>query len=252
MTTTAVSDAEVMDANRLVWIDLEMTGLNVEKARIIEIACIVTEGDLTIVAKSQSQNPMSDWNKLNSKFIRQSITINCKSLINSGPNLVIHQDDELLEGMDEWCTLHHGQSGLTESVRNSTISTEEAEAKVLSFVRQYVPPGKCPLAGNSVGTDKLFLERYMPKLAAHLHYRIVDVSTIKELCRRWYPEDLKKAPAKKLTHRSVLSSTPGSFKTFQEKNERGTKAWMLPSKEGTLLLFSLLSPVLHHLFDVLP
>ncbi|RUS69506.1 hypothetical protein EGW08_022735 [Elysia chlorotica] len=169
--SSSVKGADNMDSNRLVWIDLEMTGLDVEKERIIEIACLITEGDLTIVEK--------------------------------GPNLVIHQDNKFLDGMDEWCTLHHGQSGLTEAVRNSSISTEEAEAKVLSFVSQHVPPGKCPLAGNSVGTDKLFLERYMPKLAKHLHYRIVDVSTIKELCRRWYPEDFKKAPAKKLSHRAM-------------------------------------------------
>ncbi|KAK3775857.1 hypothetical protein RRG08_041569 [Elysia crispata] len=169
--STAAKDECHMDSHRLVWIDLEMTGLDVEKERIIEIACLITERDLKIVAK--------------------------------GPNLVIHQDSKFLDNMDEWCTLHHGQSGLTEAVRNSTITTEEAEAKVLSFLSQYVPQGKCPLAGNSVGTDKIFLERYMPSLAKHLHYRIVDVSTVKELCRRWFPEDFKKAPAKKLSHRAM-------------------------------------------------
>ncbi|GFO24665.1 oligoribonuclease, mitochondrial-like [Plakobranchus ocellatus] len=168
--STAAVDAD-LDSSRLVWVDLEMTGLNVEKERIIEIACLVTEGDLTIVAK--------------------------------GPNIVIHQSDELLNSMDEWCTEHHGQSGLTEAVRNSKVSTEEAEAKVLKFVSQHVPQGKCPLAGNSVGTDKLFLDRFMPRLAKYLHYRVVDVSTVKELCRRWYPEDFKRAPSKKLTHRAM-------------------------------------------------
>ncbi|XP_044078398.1 small fragment nuclease isoform X2 [Siniperca chuatsi] len=155
---------------RMVWVDLEMTGLDIEKDQIIEMACIITDSDLNILAE--------------------------------GPNLIINQPEKLLEGMSEWCKEHHGKSGLTQAVRDSKITLEQAEYEFLSFVRQHTPPGQCPLAGNSVHADKRFLDKYMPQFMYHLHYRIIDVSTIKELCR-WFPEEYKMVPHKKATHRAL-------------------------------------------------
>ncbi|KAM3600772.1 uncharacterized protein V6R79_002326 [Siganus canaliculatus] len=158
-------------AQRMVWVDLEMTGLDIDKDQIIEMACVVTDSELNILAK--------------------------------GPNLIINQPDELLDGMSEWCKEHHGKSGLTQAVRDSKVTLEQAEYEFLSFVRQHTPPGQCPLAGNSVHADKRFLDKYMPQFMYHLHYRIIDVSTIKELCRRWFPEQYKMVPHKKATHRAL-------------------------------------------------
>nr|XP_020477389.1 oligoribonuclease, mitochondrial [Monopterus albus] len=158
-------------SQRMVWVDLEMTGLDIEKDQIIEMACIITDSDLNVLAE--------------------------------GPNLIINQPDEVLEGMSEWCKAHHGKSGLTQAVQDSTITLEQAEYEFLSFVRQHTPPGQCPLAGNSVHADKRFLDKYMPQFMYHLDYRIIDVSTIKELCRRWFPEQYKMAPQKKATHRAL-------------------------------------------------
>ena len=165
---------EESDKDRLIWIDLEMTGLDVEKETILEIACIITEGNLNIVER--------------------------------GPNLIIHHEDEILNNMNAWCIEHHGKSGLTQAVKDSHISIQEAEEQVLEFVTRHTPHGCCPLAGNSVGMDKRFLDKYMPRLAAHFHYRIIDVSTIKELCKRWYSGKNKlenRPPAKKLSHRAL-------------------------------------------------
>lgn len=120
-----------------------------------------------------------------------------------GPNLVIHQEKALMDSMDEWCTKTHGESGLTKAVLESTITTEQAEETMLNFIAQYVEPGKSPLAGNSVHADKQFLEKEMPRIIRHLHYRIVDVSSIKELSRRWFPDTFAKLPAKKLGHRAL-------------------------------------------------
>ncbi|KAM9348815.1 small fragment nuclease [Symphorus nematophorus] len=156
---------------RMVWVDLEMTGLDIDKDQIIEMACLITDSDLNILAE--------------------------------GPNLIINQPDELLDGMSEWCKEHHGKSGLTQAVRDSKITLEQAEYEFLSFVRQHTPPGQCPLAGNSVHADKRFLDKYMPQFMYHLHYRIIDVSTIKELCRRWFPEEYRMVPHKKATHRAL-------------------------------------------------
>ncbi|XP_020504582.1 small fragment nuclease isoform X2 [Labrus bergylta] len=175
MSSTAMSQ-------RIVWVDLEMTGLDIEKDQIIEMACIITDSELKIVAE--------------------------------GPNLIIKQPDTLLDGMSEWCQEHHGKSGLTQAVRDSKISLEQAEYEFLSFIRLYTPPGQCPLAGNSVHADKRFLDKYMPQFMYHLHYRIIDVSTIKELCRRWFPEDYKMAPQKKGTHRA-LDDIQESIKELQ-------------------------------------
>ncbi|XP_051242411.1 small fragment nuclease [Dicentrarchus labrax] len=158
-------------SQRMVWVDLEMTGLDIEKDQIIEMACIITDSDLNVLAE--------------------------------GPNLIIKQPDQLLEGMSEWCKEHHGKSGLTQAVRDSKITLEQAEYEFLSFVRQHTPPGQCPLAGNSVHADKRFLDKYMPQFMYHLHYRIIDVSTIKELCRRWFPEVYKMVPHKKASHRAL-------------------------------------------------
>uniref|UniRef100_A0A8C7YHT9 Oligoribonuclease, mitochondrial n=1 Tax=Oryzias sinensis TaxID=183150 RepID=A0A8C7YHT9_9TELE len=158
-------------SHRMVWVDLEMTGLDIEKDQIIEMACIITDSDLNILVE--------------------------------GPNLIIKQPDKLLDEMSDWCKEHHGKSGLTQAVRESKISLQQAEYEFLSFIRQHTPPGQCPLAGNSVHADKKFLEKYMPQLMHHLHYRIIDVSTIKELCRRWFPEEYKMVPYKKASHRAL-------------------------------------------------
>src|SRR5690625_3295646 len=141
---------------RLIWLDMEMTGLDPEKERIIEIAVIVTEADLTFVAEA--------------------------------PVLVIHQSDELLDAMDNWNQATHSKSGLIEKVKASTLTEAAAEAQLLEFLRQYVPAGKSPLCGNTISQDRRFMERYMPELEAFFHYRNLDVSTLKELARRWRPE----------------------------------------------------------------
>lgn len=143
------------DSN-LIWIDLEMTGLEPDKDVIIEIATVVTDSQLNILAK--------------------------------GPVLAIHQQDEILSGMDEWNTRQHGQSGLTERVRKSQISDRDAEKQTLAFLERWVGKGKSPMCGNSICQDRRFLARHMPELEAWFHYRHVDVSTIKELAARWKPE----------------------------------------------------------------
>ncbi|CDW57339.1 RNase T domain containing protein [Trichuris trichiura] len=140
---------------RLVWIDCEMTGLDVNTKHLLEVACIITEGDpsLKIVAK--------------------------------GPNLIIHQSEKVLDKMDEWSAIKHGEvnSGLTEEVRKSTLTVDEAEEQLLQFVKCHVPEQTCPLAGNTCSQDRAFLKKYMPRLVDHLHHRNVDVSSFKEMCR---------------------------------------------------------------------
>ncbi|RBP72580.1 oligoribonuclease [Marinobacter nauticus] len=147
------------NGDRLIWIDLEMTGLDPEQERIIEMASIITDSQLNIVAE--------------------------------GPVIAIHQPDSLLEQMDEWCTRTHGASGLTQRVKESTISEAEAEQKTLEFLGKHLEPGQSPLCGNSIGQDRRFLVKYMPKLEAFFHYRNLDVSTVKELARRWRPDVLE-------------------------------------------------------------
>jgi len=149
--------AKSSKGNFIVWMDLEMTGLDPNRERIIEIATVVTDGNL---------NPIKE-----------------------GPELVIHQPDEVLDAMDDWNRSHHAASGLTERVRRSRVTESEAEDQTLSFVSRYVTQARsAPLAGNSIHQDRRFLERYMPRLNDYLHYRNIDVSTVKELARRWYPE----------------------------------------------------------------
>jgi len=157
-----------MTINRqnLVWMDLEMSGLDPERETILEIATIITDGDLNVLAE--------------------------------GPNIVIHQPDEVLDNMDEWCTQHHAQSGLTAKVRNSLVSMRKAEIETLNFIKKYVPERCSPLCGNSIHQDRIFLSRYMQELEAYVHYRNLDVSTIKEIGRRWYPKT--KAPLKQSEH----------------------------------------------------
>jgi oligoribonuclease len=167
----------------LVWMDLEMTGLDPERDRVIELACMITNGQLELVAE--------------------------------GPDLVVHQPDELLAGMDDWNTKHHGASGLTERVRASTVTEAEAEAAVIAFIDAHVPvKERPPLAGNSIHQDRRFIHRYLPKLDARLHYRMVDVSTIKELGKRWYPAIHDKRPQKAEAHRA-LDDVRESIKELQ-------------------------------------
>jgi len=125
------------------------------------------------------------------------------SLDLKGPNLIIHQDKALMDSMDEWCTKTHGESGLTQSVLDSTMKTEEAEDIMLGFISKYVEPRTAPLAGNSVHQDRRFLEKEMPRFLDYLHYRIVDVSTIKEVTRRWFPNTYNSMPPKKGGHRAL-------------------------------------------------
>jgi oligoribonuclease len=159
-------------ADLLVWMDLEMTGLDPQRERIIELAVLITDGDLTLIAE--------------------------------GPELVIHQPDEVLAAMDDWNTRHHNASGLVAKVRASTVTEAEAEAAVVGFINAHVPPReKPPLSGNSIHQDRRFIRRYLPALDARLHYRMVDVSTIKELGRRWYPEVHARRPPKNESHRAL-------------------------------------------------
>lgn len=157
---------------RLVWIDCEMTGLELGRDRLIEIACVVTDADL--------------------------------QLLDDGIDLVIAAPDEALDGMIEVVAEMHALSGLTEAVRSSTLSVQEAEQQVLDYVRSHVPERrKAPLCGNSIATDRAFLARDMPTLDDWLHYRMVDVSSIKELARRWYPRAYFAAPEKHGGHRAL-------------------------------------------------
>jgi oligoribonuclease len=158
--------------DRLVWIDCEMTGLDLRRDALIEIAVLVTDGDLNVLG--------------------------------DGVDVVIHTDEEKLAGMPEVVRVMHAASGLTEAVRASTVTVAEAEQLALAYIREHVPePRTAPLAGNSIATDRGFLARDMPKLDTHLHYRMVDVSSIKELCRRWFPRVFYAKPEKGLTHRAL-------------------------------------------------
>ncbi|MFO1371297.1 MAG: oligoribonuclease [Candidatus Competibacteraceae bacterium] len=148
-----------MSPDNLIWIDLEMTGLNTQTDCIIEIATIVTDSQLNILAE--------------------------------GPVLAIHQSDAVLAAMDDWNQKQHGESGLVARVRASRVNEGEAEQRTLDFLSGYVPKGKSPMCGNSICQDRRFLARCMPELEAYFHYRHLDVSTLKELARRWYPERIK-------------------------------------------------------------
>lgn len=156
----------------LVWMDLEMTGLEPDRHVIVEIATIITDDELVIVAE--------------------------------GPDLVIHQPPEALAEMDQVVVDMHTSSGLLTAIQESTLSLEDAGAQTLEFIKQHVPdPRTVPLCGNSIGTDRRFLARYLPEIEDHLHYRSVDVSTIKELARRWYPGSINAVPRKAAAHRAL-------------------------------------------------
>ena len=158
--------------DELVWIDCEMTGLDLRSDRLIEIAALVTDADLNVLGE--------------------------------GIDVVIHTDDEALDGMVEVVARMHRSSGLTEEVRASTIDVATAEELVMDYIRSHVPQAKtAPLAGNSIGTDRGFITRDMPTLDDYLHYRMIDVSSIKELCRRWYPKIYYGQPEKGLAHRAL-------------------------------------------------
>ena len=158
------------DQNHLIWLDMEMTGLNPDTDRIIEVAMIITDSQLNVVAES--------------------------------PVIAVHQPDSVLDAMDDWNKNTHGKSGLIARVKASTVGEAEAEAQLLAFLEQYVPARKSPMCGNTICQDRRFMVRWMPKLEEHFHYRNLDVSTLKELCRRWRPE-IAKGVVKKGKHEAL-------------------------------------------------
>jgi oligoribonuclease len=160
------------DADRLVWLDLEMTGLDVRQHVIVEIAALVTDSDLA---------PLDD-----------------------GIDLIVHQPPEALALMDDYVRAMHTKSNLLPAIEASTTTLEDAGAQVLGYIRTHVPePGTAPMCGNSIGVDRRFLDAHLPELDRYLHYRSIDVSSLKELCRRWYPEVYRKRPGKVETHRAL-------------------------------------------------
>jgi oligoribonuclease len=156
----------------LAWMDLEMTGLDPERHVIVEIATLITDDDLTVVAE--------------------------------GPDIVVHAGDDELAAMDEVVRAMHGRSGLLDAIRKSSVSLDEAGRQTMDFLRAHIPKERTvPLCGNSIGTDRRFLAAHLPEVENFLHYRSVDVSTIKELCRRWYPDAMASAPVKAEAHRAL-------------------------------------------------
>ena len=174
-----------MNKNNLVWIDLEMTGLDPDTDKIIEIATIVTDSDLNILAE--------------------------------GPQLVIHQSQTMMDSMNEWCIEHHGQSGLTGRVLASKISCAKAEQETIEFLEKWVEKGVSPLCGNSIGQDRRFMVKYMPELENYFHYRSIDVSSIKELGRRWAPDMV--AAHKKIGAHLALDDIRDSISELQHYKE---------------------------------
>ncbi len=165
-----LEERSMQNPQNLIWIDLEMTGLDPETDVIIEMATIVTDTELNVLAE--------------------------------GPVIAVHQSDERLAAMDEWNTRTHGDSGLTQRVRDSQISQAEAEAQTIAFLEKWVPKGKSPICGNSIGQDRRFLYKYMPALEAYFHYRYLDVSTLKILAERWAP-GIKEGFVKTGTHQAL-------------------------------------------------
>ncbi len=169
----------------LIWIDLEMTGLDTNNDYIIEIATIVTDGDLNVLAE--------------------------------GPMIAIHQSDETLDAMDEWNTRQHGGSGLVERIKATRVTEAEAEQQTLEFLKEYVPAGVSPMCGNSICQDRRFMARIMPELEAFFHYRNLDVSSLKELARRWAPK-VEKAFKKKSSH-LAMDDVKDSIRELQHYRE---------------------------------
>lgn len=157
-TSQTMTSPQCNESN-LIWIDMEMTGLDPETCVVLEIATIVTDAQLNVLAE--------------------------------GPVLAIHQSDEVLANMNEWCIDVHGKTGLTQRCRDSQVSVTDAQAQTIAFLSQWVPAGKSPLCGNTIGQDRRFMVKYMPELENYCHYRSIDVSTIKELALRWQPTVLK-------------------------------------------------------------
>jgi oligoribonuclease len=156
---------------RLIWIDLEMTGLNFETDTILEIATIITDSQLNIIAQ--------------------------------GPTLAIHQPDDVLAAMDKWCTHQHAKTGLTQQVKDSTTTMSEAEEQTLAFVREHCKEKKAPLCGNSIWVDRVFMQYHMPTLSAFFHYKNIDVTSIKELVKDWYPNNPATDFKKSENHRAL-------------------------------------------------
>ncbi|XP_031483168.1 oligoribonuclease isoform X2 [Nymphaea colorata] len=178
----------------LVWIDLEMTGLNIDVDRILEIACIITDGKLTHLAE--------------------------------GPDLIIHQSKECLDNMGEWCQNHHSASGLTEKVLASTVTEADAETQVIDFLKSHIGGSYQPmLAGNSIYVDFEFLKKYMPDLAAMFSHVLVDVSSVNALCFRWYPKEYRKAPRKQKKHRAMddIKESIMELRYFKQNIFKGSK-----------------------------
>jgi oligoribonuclease len=184
------------DGGRLVWLDLEMTGLDVERHVIVEIAALVTDDDL---------QPVDD-----------------------GIDLIVHATPEQLAEMDDFVRAMHTKSKLLPEIEASTLSLADAGAQVLEYVRSHVAEGTAPLCGNSIGVDRRFLDRHLPELDKFLHYRSVDVSSFKELCRRWYPAVYKKRPDKTETHRA-LADVRESIAELQYYREH----MLAPNADGT-------------------
>jgi oligoribonuclease len=155
----------------LVWMDLEMTGLDPAEHRIIEIATLITNGELEVVAE--------------------------------GPDLVVHQPEPVLANMNEWSRQHHAASGLSAKSRESGVGERDAELQTLAFIQSHCAPGSAPLAGNSIHVDRFFLRHQMPELEQYLHYRNIDVTTVKELARRWFPRAFASLPKKSESHRAL-------------------------------------------------
>jgi oligoribonuclease len=177
------------DANHLVWLDMEMTGLDPEKERIIELAMVVTDVNLVTIAES--------------------------------PVWVVHQSDAQLDAMDDWNKGTHGRSGLIDKVKASVLDEAKVEAEAIAFLQDYVPRATSPMCGNSIGQDRRFMTRYMPQLEGWFHYRNLDVSTLKELCRRWKPE-VAKGFVKKADH-TALADIRESIEELKYYRERFIK-----------------------------
>jgi oligoribonuclease len=167
-----VAEAPASVDDRLVWIDLEMTGLDLQRHRIVELAVLVTDAHLDVLV--------------------------------DGLDLVVHQPPDVMAEMDNFVRKMHTKSGLLTEIERSSLSLEAAGKHAIEYIKQFVPePGTAPMCGNSIGVDRRFLDRYLPELDRYLHYRSIDVSSLKELCRRWYPEAYKKRPSKTEAHRAL-------------------------------------------------
>ena len=182
------------NANNLCWLDMEMTGLNPEHDRIIEVAMIITDSDLNVLAQSDVY--------------------------------VIHQSDELLNGMDEWNTATHGRTGLTQRVRESKLTEAEVEQNLLDFMSEWIPEKSTPMCGNSIHQDRRFMVKYMPRLEAYFHYRNLDVSTLKELAKRWNP-----AVAKSVVKRGSHKALDDILESIEEMRHYREHFLKLPSEQ---------------------